>query len=155
MKELKDGVKLQQLKDVVPNQLADKVIPVMEVNPKLLRRCNLVRSIDATNATSGTIYTVPTDRDFYLVAASISTIKDVTATSVESAITVFIDGVARKLLSIAGITLTTQTLALANSFPDPIKIDRGTNISVTNTTNVGNIKSIGGIAGYTVENINA
>jgi hypothetical protein len=42
-KQLIDGAKLQTSKDVIPSQLADKVVPVMEVNPKLLKYCGINR----------------------------------------------------------------------------------------------------------------
>ncbi len=35
-KELRDGGKIS-LRDAIPNQLAEKVVPVMEVNPKFYK----------------------------------------------------------------------------------------------------------------------
>ena len=147
-KELIDGAKIQTSFDKIPTQLADKVVPVMEVNPKMLRRCNLVKSQFASNSTSGTIFATPTDKDTFIVACCLSVIKDVTSTSAFSTITATIDGVAIDLLSIAGLTLTAQSESVAVSFPFPVKIDRGTNIIVTNSTNVANIRSRGNIIGY-------
>jgi hypothetical protein len=147
-KELIKGGRLQVSRDVVPNQLAEKVVPVMEVNPKLLKIANIVRSATAVNSTSSNIYTTPTDRDFYLTFANISVLKDVTSTSTETSIKVTIDGILQRLISIAGISLTPQTLGTSQSFDIPIKIDRGTGILVTNGTNVANINAWGNIAGY-------
>jgi hypothetical protein len=158
-KELRDGTKSQQLRDgVLPSQLAEKVVPVMEVNPKLLRRCEIVRTNAASNATTATIYTTPTDKDFYLCGASLSVIKDVTSTSVVSAIAAPVGGGTtdtRRILVISEISVTIQNGSVATSFQTPIKIDRGVTIVVTNSTNVGNIRADGCIWGYLVENINA
>ena len=147
-KELTQGAKIQVSRDSIPTQLADKVVPVMEVNPKLLRRSNIVKTGTANNATTTTVYTIPTTQDFYLTSATLSMIKDVTATSVESTLTATVEGVDTKLMSIVGITLTVQDDQMTLSFPIPIKIDRGTNIRVTNSTNVANCKAIACIHGY-------
>lgn len=154
-KELKEGAKLQQLRDVIPSQLAEKVVPVMEVNPKLLRRCNVVRGQEAINNTSGTIYTTPTDKDFFLVACGLGVIKDATSTSILTTLRATIDGVSQKILSIPSISLTPQISTISNSFPTPLKIDRGTSILLVNSTNVANITCSGSIVGYLIDNINA
>lgn len=129
-------------------------IPVVETNPKLLRVCDVIRNSTATNATTAGIYTTPTTKDFYLVGVSLSVIKDVTSTSVVSDVRATVAGISStssRILSISGISLTPQTDSVAISFPFPIKVDRGTIISVNNSTNVGNIRSDGCIWGYTVE----
>jgi len=147
-KELRLGARIQTSVDSIPNKLGEVVMPVMEVNPKLLKIANIVRSATAVNSTSSNMYTTPTDRDFYLTFANISVLKDVTSTSTETSIKVTIDGVLHRLISIAGISLTPQTLGTSQSFNIPIKIDRGTAIMVTNGTNVANINAWGNIAGY-------
>ncbi len=149
-KELVDGAKIQQNWDKVPNVLGQTVVPVMEVNPKLLRRCNILRRGTGTNATSTTIYIVPSDKDFYLVSCSLSIIKDATSTSLYSRITCIVDGVTASPIVITGLTLTIQNEAISISFPIPIKIDRGTTISLDHSTNVANISGTGCIIGYTI-----
>lgn len=154
-KELKEGAKLQQLRDRIPSELADKVVPVMEVNPKLLRRANIVRRSTASNATVATIYTTPSDKDFYLTGVAIAIIKDATSTSASSYISITIDGASQIFVHIPELTLTAQTGQMALSLPTPIKVDRGTAITINNSTNVANISATGTIVGYTVENINS
>lgn len=158
-KELKDGGKLQQLRDVIPSQLADKVVPVMEVNPKLLRRSNIVRSGGSITAGSATIYTTPGDKDFYLTACSASFIKDAAndnATGRFNAIVATVEGIAQNLISFAVLTLTAQQQTVTISFPTPIKIDKNTAISIASTTiGAGSFAKYGNIVGYTVDNINA
>lgn len=154
--ELKDGAKLQQIRDVIPTQLAEKVVPVMEVNPKLLRRINVCKNATANNATSATIYTTPTDKDFFITCVILSVSKDVTSTSLASAVagTLFTG----ETISFAGITtetLKSEAHQEVISYPIPIQLKRGTTITVTNTTNVANILTRGLIFGYTVDNPNA
>lgn len=154
-KELQEGAKTQSFKEIVPSQLADKVVPVMEVNPKLLRRINLVKTAECNNATTATVYTTPSDKDFYLCGGNLSLIKDVTATSVRSGINFTSEGVGCVLLRIVGITLTVEQDTVSISLPYPVKVDRGTNITVTNSTNVGNVFSQGTIYGYIIDNAGA
>lgn len=57
--ELVDGAKIQTAFDRVPNELAEKVVPVMEVNPKLLKNCTIL-----INSSANT-YTVPAGKILY------------------------------------------------------------------------------------------
>jgi hypothetical protein len=156
-KEIVDGAKLQLSQGQIPSELAEKVIPVMEVNPKLLRIANIVKSTSATNSTSAIIYTTPTDKDFYLTGANISNIKSALSTSTFSAINVILKGanVSNILLNLTGITLTAANGAYSQNFIPPILLKRGSEITITNSTNVAEIKSSGQIIGYEVDNITA
>jgi len=149
--EIIKAIKAATARDSMPYQIAEKVVPVIEVNPSQNRVANIVRVNVAVNATTATIYTTPTTKDFYLTGASLSLIKDATATSTRSYISIVIDGLNTGILDITGITLTPQNQTITISFPTPIKIDRGTNINIVNTTNVANVNARGDIIGYTVE----
>jgi len=146
---------IQISREVVPTQLAEKVVPVMETNPALLRVCNFIRGTEANNATSATAYTTLTDRDTYLTAVTLSVQKDVTSTSVKSYARVVIDGANKDICVIAGITLTAQSSTMTLILPAPLKVDRGSALTVLNTTNVANISAAVVFYGYTVENIKA
>lgn len=138
---------LQPGAQIIPNP-----IPVVETNPKLLRRCDVVRSNTATNSTSVTLYTTPTDKDFFLVGCGVSVIKDVTSTSLYTRMQITPAGdAARQILNLPGLSLTVQTLATSLSLPDPIKLERNTTITIQNSTNVANITASGYIIGYLVE----
>ncbi len=122
----------------------DGPVATIPINPS----CRVLRSASAINATSGTIFTTPTDRDFYLVAAMLSMIKDVTSTSADTTLGVPVDGVTQAILRIPGISLTPQNDVIAISFPYPIKVDRNAQIVITNSSNVANIVTRGSIIGY-------
>lgn len=126
-------------------------VPVVETNPKMLRRCEIVKTASAANATSATIYTTPADKDFYLSAVGLSCIKDATSTSTLSSIVTTVLGSSVVVIGIAGFTLTAQNDTMTLNFPVPIKVDRNVVISVNNSTNVANVTSRGSIAGYIVE----
>jgi len=128
-------------------EVHDTIIPVYPI----LNNCNIVKSTSAVNATSTTIYTTPADKDFYLCGAQISTTKDATSTSTLTAINVYVENVACQILRLQTLTLTAQHFGSSINFNVPIKLTRGTTITITNATNVANIASSGTIYGYTVE----
>ena len=155
IQELREAAALQVGKDAIPTTLATQIVPVMEVNPKLLRHCDVVKRNQAVNATSATIYTTPATQDFYLVSACVTLIKDATATSTFSRINAVVLGATASFCEIASLTLTAQSETVSMTFPRPIKIDRNTAITVTNTTNVGNVTAAACIVGFIVDNSNA
>jgi hypothetical protein len=150
-KEINDAIRGNAVSNIAPTQLANQVIPVIDVNPKNLRRCNIVRAGVASNAISGTIYNTPADKDFFLCSSTISLTKDATSTSTSSRMNVIIDGATQVINRIDGFTLTAQQQTSNITFSTPIRIDRNTSITVTNTTNVANVTNGGTITGYTVE----
>lgn len=156
-KELVDGAKIQTSYDKVPNQLADKVVPVMEVNPKLFRISNVVRNINTTASGAQTMYTTPTDKEFYLTGLYFSIIKDAACDMASGAVTInaSVDGVSRTLFGIAVLTATAQNSSITFSFPTPVKVDKGAGIVYSGTFAAGTCARTGGINGYLVENINA
>lgn len=156
-KELVDGARIQQNRDIIPNQLAEKVVPVMEVNPKLLRRINLLVGGTSTTTGTKTIYTTLTDRETFLTGFSISFIKDVTCDSATGSylLTAVINGTTVNLSSMAIITLTAQSSLNNYTFAHPIKLDKGTAISFTGSFTAGVCSRGFCINGYTVENNNA
>lgn len=135
------------LKGENTGEVADFIQPVKEISPRI----NICRSASAAGAASATIYTTPADKDFYLTAAQLSLIKDAAGTSTASNLNATIDGVSQSLLLIRGITLTAQNDSIAQSWAIPIKIDRNTNITVTNSAVAGVTLTSGTIQGYTQE----
>ena len=157
-KGIADNAKIQINVDRVPDQLADKVVPVMETNPRLLRIAKIAQSGALTNATSATIYTVPNGVDLYITSACLSMTKDATSTSTVGTMRALTeDGIATTsdILVISGITLTAQHSNVCCSFDTPIKISGGNTVRIISGTNVANIIIYGSFTGYLVQNTNA
>ena len=144
-KGLQKNAKIQINVDSVPNKLAEKVVPTMETNPQLLRVCNIVRSGTAVNTTA-TIYSTPTNKDFYLT--SIELAHDSGAGSGIVWITVTIDGAAQ-IISRVPVPAAAGLAVSNNGGVFPIKIDRGTNITITSDT--AGVDAYGVIVGYTID----
>jgi len=155
-KELQQGASLQ-VSGGIPNQLAEKVVPVMEVNPKLLRRINIVKQISKTASGSSTIYTTPTDKDFYLCTALLSCSSDAANDGTNFYLQCIPDeiGQTTNLIHITKITLSAINQSLVEYFFNPIKIKRNSVIAISHTFTAGVANFSGSITGYTVDNPNA
>jgi hypothetical protein len=143
--DLIDECRLNVAYDSIPSTVIPSIQPVVLLEKKY---CDIVRTLNVTGATTGTIYTTPADKDFYLCNANLSVIKDATSTSDNEALNVVIDGVAVALLRIASQTLTAQSEILSVNFNPPVKIDRSQNLTVTNSTDVANISTKATIIGF-------
>lgn len=150
-KEVVDVARLQLAREPVPIDLGTTIHPVIDINPKHARRCNLVRSVGVTNSTGTTIYTTPANQDFYLAGGCLSVVKDATSTSTYTRLRIFVEGVARDVVVIPGLSLVAQQMGLNLTIQDPIKVDRNSIISLGNETAVANITSNGSIWGYLVD----
>jgi hypothetical protein len=137
-REIVQALKLNEAVDKTPLP-----IPVIEVNPKLTKRA-LCANIIATNSTGATLVNTGT-QDVYIDSAQLAVIKDITSTSLRSELTFVQNGTTQRLLCISSISLTPQSETISCSFPHAIKCDRGTNISIVNTTGTANITTFGSV----------
>jgi len=142
--------KLEQYTDQLPKTINPNLQMTLEVNPWLQRQATIVKNA-SSGATSATIYATPALINFYLCSVSLSVIKDVTATSVKTAVNATIKGTATDILAIPGITLTVQNQSATITFDKPIPIDNSTNITLTNSTNAANILANATITGFEVD----
>jgi len=150
-KNLVDGARLMTGSEIVPSELAEKVIPVLDVTPDFHRIANIIVSGACSNVTSVTIYTTPVDRDFYLCSAQLSMIKDVNSTSTYSYLGCTPEnGLGCELIYLSELTGTVQIVNLAQNYSTPIKLKRGSDVNLGHSTNVANIVSRAVITGYTI-----
>lgn len=152
-KEFRDVGKLTDF--IIPNQIDNKIIPVIDINPKHSRIANIVRNVGSTASGATTIYATPSDKDFYLTNATLNCMKDAASDNTNVTLTVYIDGAQRQLFSFAFLSLTAERASEVLTFNPPIKLDRGRNIEVNGSYTVGNLSKRATIVGYEIENINA
>lgn len=133
----------QRIFNTKTNNISDEVGDIIPVVP-VLPVCRIVRS-----SASGTVYTTPSDKDFYLTGFSMSFSKDVAATGSVMTLSAIIDGVSQVLHRFAAITLTAERDSIAIDLSFPIKIDRGTNITIGLTGTFNSAPAA--IRGYTQE----
>ena len=155
-KEIRDGARIQQLSEVIPSQIADKVVPVMEVNPKMLKYVNIVQR--ASSAATGTtaVYTTPTNAEFYLTSIMLSFSATVTNDQVGLYLSAFPFQTltAVRLLDINVVTLVAQSQTFQKDYTYPIKIEKGTAINLVKAYAAGAGVYSCTICGYTIENPN-
>jgi hypothetical protein len=153
-KELIQGASIQVNRDLVPNQLAEKVVPVMEVNPKLLRTINVIKTGVSQVTGSVTIYTTPTNQDFFLTNIDYNIIKDAVCDQATGtlSITGYVGGILIYLIRIPIITLTAQDKSIQIEFKNPIKLDRGTTLIMGATYTAGVMNRVANIFGYVTDN---
>jgi len=104
--------------------LSDDVMPNIQPVITLTPVARILKS-----AGSGTLYTTPSDKDFYLTGFSASFSKAVTDTGTSLTLTCFTEGVSVPLIRLAGVTLTVERDTVAVDLSIPIKVDRGTAIA--------------------------
>lgn len=149
-KGIQQDAKIQIGKESVPNQLAEKVVPVMETNPRLLRPIEILVS---KNGTSGTLFTVPSDKDFYLCNAFISASNNAAAqTSIASLIGTSVSYPAAVSILVVNFHTSNNVdvghAELCKNFARPALLRRGTTISYTSS----NVTAASfGISGFYVE----
>lgn len=142
------GLSLDTARDKIPREIASKVVPTFNINNSLTYEAY---SAVVSNATNANIFTIPDKTNFFVVGAQLSVIKDGGSTSTSSDINATINGTAKQLLRIGGLTGTAQTDSVSISFPYPIKVDSGSTITVNNTTSAANVKATAVIFGYRVD----
>lgn len=140
------NTKADNLSDEVSGPVA--VIPIKPI-------CRIVRFAVRSTSGSGTVYATPTDKDFYLIGCSLSVQRDAACDAPSSdgaRVGIVIDSVTQGLIPISCATLTAFSAEQNITFPFPIKIDRGTNITITGMTfTVGTCVRSVSIIGYTEE----
>lgn len=131
-----------------PNEASEKIVLTFDyANVKF---CDIVRNVARTATGVSTIYTTPTDQDFYLSSVSVQLIADATNDSTSGFVRATIGGASRFFLITKFATTATQS-AMQWNLPVPIKIDRGTNITVEYTSTAGAMNVNGTIVGFTIE----
>jgi hypothetical protein len=135
-RKLSRDLRIAQAVNNVPDDLASEIQPVFVINYPF----NIRNASTTTSSTSSTLMTTRTDAETYVISASLAVIKDASATSVDTRLNVTsIEGALLPILRIPGISLTAQSETISINFPIPIRLGRGTAVTLTNSTAVANI----------------
>ena len=129
IQKLVDELKLYPGQDVIPTELADKILPVFQVNSEQLTisntPANVVKQATTTGGTgANTIYTVPATGKFYLTAY---TLTSAGGAGTNDHIEITVDGVA---IDIALLDNAGGHIAIALN--NPVLLDPGTDIELWN-----------------------
>lgn len=143
-----NDLNLQPTVSKVLNSNSDFVQPTYDFsNTRLI---NVVAFGNSANTTTTTIYTTPSDRDFFLTSANFAWAKDATATSQNFSLrsTVYGGGVTQ-ILQGAGITLVAMNGQQGINFNPPLRLARGAAVTLNSSNAVANTNMNGTIMGFT------
>ena len=149
--------RIQQNIDKIPNELAEKVVPVMETNPEILRENSIIASGAAINNTSGLVYTSSTTMETYITGYQISFIKDAgsTCSVIRAYLTPEATNASIAFARISCLTGTAQSGEVSYTFKNPVKLVKGTSITINPDTNAANCTASLCVYGYTIDNPNS
>lgn len=129
---IKDAISANTLEGL-PSELAKQVVPIIDCTPKNNRITIFCKGGSKETTGASTLFTTPSGKNTYLTAATLTYSKDATCDMALGyvALGVTIDGVVTYPLLISTNTLTAQSGQLCMQFKDPLKLDSGTNVSIT------------------------
>jgi hypothetical protein len=134
-KGLAQNAGIQQNVDKTPNELAEKIVPTIETNPKLLRDAIVLAtfSSDVSTGSTSEVLAASPSKDVYITGLTLTFYKDVTCDVTTSArgVSAVFGGAPRTVLSYMPITLTAEKIEKTIMFDPPLKIDRNTAITTT------------------------
>ena len=149
---LVDSGRLQQTRELVPNQFAEKIVPVVDVNPHPKQVSNIVRGL-SNNVTDGiALYSVPTGKRCFITSAWTNFQKDVlcdNASGVYLEIVPIESNALATLALIRGITLTIDSKSTSLNFAQPIEV-KG-EIVLRGTFAAGAMVKVGGFTALEID----
>jgi hypothetical protein len=144
------GAKIAVAVDKVPDQLGQTVVPVLDVTPRV-HRVAIARSVASSSTGGATIFTTPTNKDFYLTGLFISMSDNAACDGIYVRIQATINTTVYDLIRLQKQTLVATNLQDGISFSVPIKIDKGTGINMDNNFSVGTSVRAASIFGFEVD----
>jgi len=148
IQKLQDLLGIQTGTDVVATDSSNVVQPVVDIGPNTT---TIWKVTSATTTSSVTVYTTPSDKDFYLTYAFLSMTKDATSDNILTNATIVVGGVTLNILAIPSQTTTAWSDQVCVSFPYPIKLDRASIIVLAGTFSAGTMSKRLLIGGYLLE----
>lgn len=154
--EVQDGAKLQ-IVDKAPIELADKIVPVMEVNPKLLRYSTMLGRINnrTTTATGITVLAAQPNKDVVITGFYINYSQNAICDNTGTSLICYFRGVATELYQIRKQTTTAKDFNVYVNLSTPLLIDRNTAVTLTHIFAAGSSSIDVNLYGYFIDNPNA
>jgi len=142
---LTDKLGIQQQINLPPQIATDWVQPITNADKDF---SDMVIDYADTASGTNTVYTIPSNKYFYLTGYNMSATYDATSDCISTQLRSTINGVVRSIAGNRKITLTAQNFHVAQSFPYPIRLDKGAVIQMANSYSVGTGSKACTIFGY-------
>lgn len=145
-KELNEAIRGNAVTNIIPKKIADFIQPVININPKDYKLQERV----ITRSSAGTIYTTPTDKDFYLTGIHLSATCVTVGANGNASVSGFPEGITSATtfnsLVLSPTAIIDSSTGVSNlMFQRPIKCARNTAI-VLNVSSVHQTRAV--IFGY-------
>lgn len=133
----------------LPRELGKQIVPVFNVNPERLIK---MAGATASDATSATVMTTSLVKDTFVVGAQLTVAKDVVSPATFSSLKFlpFGDSV-KSVMFIRYEPLTAGQFLDSIEFTRPLKLERGTVVTVENNSGTASIDASGLIYFYEVD----
>lgn len=155
LRELREASQIQQASEPTPSSLHASIIPVMEVNPKLLRRTGvLCESTRSTTANGVTLLAAKPAQDIFITAINCTNVQDATSDNTSIGVQFYENGVQRYAYRRLKPTTTASATADQVRFNPPLRVDRNTALTFTGTFTAGTMTTTTTVFGYVVDNVN-
>lgn len=146
--KVSDELKVQPAM-AIPKALAEKIQLVYGVNPTRIINVMERAEVSATGTTA--IFTTPTDRDFFLTAYYFNCSATAAADNTVYTLAFSPEGKASESVRFPKLTLTAGNERIVMNYNPPIKLERGTTITMGTTFTVGAVVRQATIFGYTTD----
>lgn len=143
IQKLVDELKLYPSKDAIPTELAEKILPVFQINSEEITvktpTANIVKAVDINfdGGTSNTVYTVPATGKFYLTGFMLSMSNGTAAAYNSCKLNIDIDGttvavgqinLAPRITTVGDAVIPYNVVSI--SLPNPILLDQASTIDL-------------------------
>lgn len=139
------GEELQLDNQSPPSNINPSIVPVYSINKKFSTICS---AYGKTTTGSGTIYTTPLKKDFYITGILLGVRQDAACDQTGVTVQATIGGANTIIFFVQMVPSAAGTLQNSMSLPFPIKIDRGTNITLVPSFTAGTQSSRVSIFGF-------
>jgi hypothetical protein len=130
--EIEEALKIDRQIEKIPSP-----IPVVEVNPKIVKNC-LVKTATATGTGNTTIFTTNAKNKTYIIGYVLTWHKDAAADSTSARIMVPLSGVSTILGYITALTATAYSQSIMMSLNHPMLVDKNGTCIINTTKAAGN-----------------
>jgi hypothetical protein len=150
-KEIIETGKLQTSVSLVPSELAEKVIAVIDVNPNHNRYSNFFLESSVTSSGVVTLYTVPVGKKVLISNTILNFSTDNASDSVYLICFITSNGSNNTINQIRKLTLTSVAVNNTISYPIPIILKTGDSIKIDKTHSLGSNSYTCNIIGQIIE----
>lgn len=155
LQELRRVTQVQQASEQLPLTLGNQIVPVVEVNPKLLRRARVLATLSRSTTGSPTVLTADTVKETYITGCHFSFVKDVACDIADGGIEVQTKdstGTTTDIVRAAVLTLTAERGDVFATFDPAFQVAKGATVTITGAFTAGKLIRNICILGYTVDN---